>query len=97
MKIKRLSFAIGFSLGAASLWSAQAADGTSSNANSSASVTLVSQAVPKPALDGWITLFDGQHQYGCDPTNACFKSGNVFLQTDSLWVDDGNPLAIEVA
>lgn len=60
-----------------------AADDTATNTDKS----WVSQAVPKPDSDGWITLFDGKHLRGCNPTNDCFKTGKIFVQNGSLWVD----------
>jgi len=42
---------------------------------------------PKPDAEGWITLFDGQSLYGCDPASAVFKSEKVFVQGGALWVD----------
>ena len=47
----------------------------------------VKQATPKPDAEGWITLFDGQYLYGCDPASAVFKSEKVFVQGGALWVD----------
>jgi len=60
-----------------------ATDNTASNT----AISWVSQAVPKPDSDGWITLFDGEHLRGCNPTNDCFRSGKIFVQNGSLWVD----------
>jgi hypothetical protein len=47
----------------------------------------VSPIIPKPDADGWITLFDGEHLYGCCPTDPCFRSGKIFVQNGSLRVD----------
>jgi len=49
--------------------------------------TWISQEVPKPDSDGWITLFDAGHLHGCDPMESCFRSGKVYIQNGSLWVD----------
>jgi hypothetical protein len=47
----------------------------------------VKPSIPNPDAEGWITLFDGQRLYGCDPANPVFKSGKIFLQGGALWVD----------
>ena len=64
---------------------------TDSNTTSetNAVVPWVSTAVPPPASDGWITLFDGEKLHGSDPTNECFSSSKAFVQNKSLWLDSG--------
>jgi len=58
---------------------------TASEANAAAS--WVSQTIPKPTADGWITLFDGERLYGCAPTNEAIVLGKVFVQNGLLWMD----------
>jgi DNA-directed RNA polymerase subunit RPC12/RpoP len=45
-------------------------------------VDWISAQLPKPGADGWITLFDGKHLYGCAPSAADLDSGKVSLQND---------------
>ena len=56
--------------------------------NSSATTAWIIPTVPKAGNNGWITLFDGEHLYGCDPTYAGFTQGKVFLRNGCLWADD---------
>ncbi len=53
-------------------------------------VDWISAQLPKPGADGWITLFDGKHLYGCSPPVADVESGKVSFQDGSLKLNSYN-------
>jgi len=51
--------------------------------------------IPRADENGWITLFDGEHLYGCAPTDRLFQSGKVSLQNGALRMDNVRLLPFE--
>ncbi len=51
-------------------------------------VSWVIPTLPKADRDGWVTLFDGKHLYGCNPADPKFTSGQVYFKDGYLCVND---------
>lgn len=53
------------------------------------STSWVTSDIPKADSSGWVTLFDGNRLFGCDPSRGCFTSGAVIMQDGALLVSEG--------
>jgi hypothetical protein len=49
----------------------------------------ISPELPKPDADGWIALFDGNHLYGCSPSEQDLSAGKFSLQDGALRITKG--------
>ncbi|MEI7947103.1 MAG: SUMF1/EgtB/PvdO family nonheme iron enzyme, partial [bacterium] len=60
----------------------------STPAHSNNEQSWIVPTLPKPDRDGWITLFDGKHLYGCNSAASQFTSGQVYFKDGYLCVND---------